>query len=329
MKRVCIIVPEGEAVLSSIVGPWKVFNTASRFFLERNPNASPPFQTQLVGLEPHKDLYGGTFQIRPDITLEDQPNPDLIIIPSLRGNPDQQVLANRPFIEWIQKQHQGGVEIASLCMGAFLFASTGLLNGKSCTTHWSVADTFRQMFPEVELLSEKIITESNGLYTSGGAYSFLNLILYLVEKYVGREIAIQCAKFFEIDINRIHQSQFAIFRGQREHEDKPVLDAQTYIESHVAEKVTVEGLADMVALSRRNFIRRFKKATSNTPLEYIQRAKIEAAKKSLESSDSSVNEVMFGVGYSDSKAFRNLFRKFTGLTPAEYRNRYNRIHAYG
>lgn len=329
MKRVCIIVPAGKAVLSSIVGPWKVFRATNQFLQQRNPGSPPMFEPVLVGINRQNELYDGIFQVRADEILEDNPQADLIIIPALQGDLQEELAKNEPFINWINEQYANGAEVASLCMGAFLLAETGLVNGKTCTTHWARADEFRQLFPEVNLLSEKIITESNGIYTSGGAYSFLNLILYLVEKYVGREIAIQGAKFFEIDINRIHQSQFAIFRGQREHEDKPVLKAQTYIESHVEKKISVEELADMFALSRRNFIRRFKKATSNTPLEYIQRAKVEAAKKSLESSDHSIYEVMFQVGYSDSKAFRNLFRKFTGLTPNEYRGRYNRVHSMG
>ena len=329
MKRVAIIVPKGEAVLSSIVGPWKVFNAANRFVLEQDPTAIPPFAPFLIGMEPLVKLYGGTFQIKVDHLLDEKPECDLIVAPAIQGELASQLPANQPFIDWMRDAYHQNTEVASLCMGAFLLAKTGLLKGKTCTTHWSSAEVFRQLFPEVELLSDKIITESNGIYTSGGAYSFLNLILYLVEKYAGREVAIMCAKYFEIDINRINQSQFAIFWGQKEHEDKPVLDAQSYIEQNVEQKLSVEDLAAMVALSRRNFIRRFKKATHNTPLEYIQRAKIEAAKKSLESSDHSVYEVMFNVGYSDSKAFRNLFRKFTGLTPNEYRHKYNRIHAYG
>ena len=213
-------------------------------------------------------------------------------------------------------------------MGAFILASTGLLKGKQCATHWLGAEAFKKMFPDVQLLPEKVITDENGIYSSGGAYSFLNLMLYLVEKYCGRATALHCSKLFEIEINRSSQAQFAIFRGQKEHDDEPIKNAQEFIEDHFNNKITVEQLADKYAISRRNFVRRFKKATSNTPLEYIQRVKIEAAKKNLESTIENINEVMFSVGYSDSKAFRNTFKRFTGLTPIEYRNRYNRELAY-
>ena len=152
----------------------------------------------------------------------------------------------------------------------------------------------------------------------------MNLILYLVEKYAGRETAVFCSKAFQIDIQRDSQSPFTIFIGQKEHEDEPIKKAQEFIESNFQDKITVDRLATMFALSRRNLERRFKKATANTIVEYIQRVKIEAAKLSLESSRHNVNEVMYKVGYSDTKAFRTTFKKITGLSPIQYRNKYNR-----
>jgi transcriptional regulator GlxA family with amidase domain len=180
------------------------------------------------------------------------------------------------------------------------------------------------MFPDVDLVSDKIITDENGVYSSGGAYSFLNLILYLIEKHAGREMAIFCSKVFEIDIDRGSQSPFIMFTGQKEHEDEAIIQAQQFIESNFQEKITVDQLAGKLALGRRNLERRFKKATSNTVVEYIQRVKIEAAKMKLESSRLNVNEVMYDVGYTDNKAFRITFKKITGLSPVQYKNRYNR-----
>jgi transcriptional regulator GlxA family with amidase domain len=180
------------------------------------------------------------------------------------------------------------------------------------------------MFPDVNLVAEKIITDEKGIYSSGGAYSFLNLLLYLVEKYLGRNLAILCAKVLEIEFDRSSQSPFIIFEGQKEHDDEPVRMAQTYIEQNFGEKITVDQLALMLAVGRRNLERRFKKATSNTIAEYMQRVKIEAAKMSLESSRENVNEVMYKVGYTDTKAFRTTFRRITGLSPVEYRNKYSR-----
>jgi transcriptional regulator GlxA family with amidase domain len=231
---------------------------------------------------------------------------------------------NQAFAPWLIDQFANGAEIASFCIGTFFLASTGLLKGKRCATHWRFANEFRNMFPDSNLVDDKIITEEGGIYTSGGAYSYTNLVVYLVEKYAGRDVAILIAKAFMIDIDRHSQSPFIIFQGQKAHEDEPVKKAQEFIEQNFYEKITVDQLASMFAVGRRNLERRFKKATSNTIVEYIQRVKIEAAKKTLESSRENVNEVMYKVGYSDIKAFRTTFKKITGISPMEYRNKYNK-----
>src|SRR5665811_978347 len=171
---------------------------------------------------------------------------------------------NAPFIPWIVQQYNNGAEVASLCIASFFLAATGLLDGKQCATHWSAANNFRAMFPDVRLVDDKIMTEEDGIYTSGGAYSFLNLLVYIIEKYAGRELAILTAKAFMIDIDRISQSPFIMFQGQKTHDDEPIRKAQEFIEKNFDDKITVDQLAGMLALGRRNMERRFKKATSNT-----------------------------------------------------------------
>jgi transcriptional regulator GlxA family with amidase domain len=215
-----------------------------------------------------------------------------------------------------------------VCTGAFLLAASGLLDGKSCSTHWAFADRFRAMFPKIDLQPDRLITDENGLYTNGGAYSFLNLMLYLVEKYFDRQTAIFCSKVFQIEMDRESQSEFIIFQGQKTHGDELIREAQQYIESNLQEKISIEHLSSSFALGRRNFDRRFIKATGNTPLEYTQRVRMEAAKKALETSRKQINEVMYEVGYSDVKAFREVFRKITGMSPLEYRTRYNKQALY-
>jgi transcriptional regulator GlxA family with amidase domain len=231
---------------------------------------------------------------------------------------------NRLLIDWIAKQYRAGAEIASICTGAFMLASSGLLDGKNCSTHWAAADTFRSMFPEVHLQADKLITDENGIYTNGGAYSFLNLIIYLIEKYYDRQTAIYCSKVFQIEIDRQSQSAFTIFTGQKLHGDEVIKKAQAYIENNLQEKISVEDLSAKFAIGRRNFDRRFIKATGNTPVEYSQRVRIESAKKAFENTRKTINEVMYEVGYSDVKAFREVFRKITGMSPLEYRNKYNK-----
>src|SRR5213075_529252 len=198
------------------------------------------FNVQLVGLTKEVKLADGIFSIHTDATLKTAKKPDLIIIPAISGNLEHAIKLNNDFLSWIVIQYKNVAEVASLCLGAFILASTGLLNGKNCSTHWLFANEFRNMFPEVDLVDSKIVTEQNGLYSSGGANSYWNLLLHLVEKYTDRETAILASKYFAIDIDRNSQSAFAMFKGQKDHNDKEILKAQQYIEKNIHEKISVD-----------------------------------------------------------------------------------------
>ena len=321
MKHISILVPEG-AILGSVEGPRQVFTEVNKLLQSMGKPAL--FEVQLVGLSKEVSVAGGIYTVFTDVIATDIDKTDLIIIPALDGDMVQNLEHNHDFVPWIIKQHKGGAEVASLCVGAFLLASTGLITGKQCATHWMAANDFRKMFPEVLLVEDKIITDEQGIYSSGGAFSYLNLILYLIEKYAGKNIAIFMSKAFQIEMERRSQSPFIIFKGQKDHEDDLIKVAQEFIEQNFQDKITVEQLASMLALSRRNLERRFKKATANSIVAYIQRVKIEAAKMSLETSRENVNEVMYNVGYTDPKAFRTTFKRITGLSPVKYRSKYNR-----
>lgn len=323
MKHLTIIVPDGEANnLSSIVGAYKIFTRANDHY--KNTGRQELFRIELAGISKQVDFYGGLFTVTPHTHISAIKKTNLIIIPSLNHNYNNALKANQALANFIEKQYHQGAEVASICTGAFLLASAGLLNGKTCSTHWAAANTFRTLFPEVHLQTDQLITDENGIYTNGGAYSFLNLMVYLVEKYYDRPTAIFIAKVFQIELDRQSQSPFAIFTGQKIHDDEVVKKAQDYIEKNLDEKISAEQLSAMFAVGRRNFDRRFIKATGNTPLEYAQRVKIESAKKALETSRKHINEVMYEVGYSDVKAFREVFRKVTGMSPLEYRGKYNK-----
>jgi transcriptional regulator GlxA family with amidase domain len=321
MKHISILVPKG-AILGSLEGSRQLLTQVNGFFKVRGE--SPLFEVQLVGLSKETPVCGGLFTVHADVVIGEVQKTDLIIIPAIDGDMEPALEQNRDFIPWIIQQYHSGAEVASLCLGAFLLASTGLLKGRKCATHWMAANHFRQLFPEVTLVTEKIITDQQGIYSSGGAFSYLNLILYLIEKYAGRDIAVLSAKVFAIEIERDSQLSFTIFNGQKDHDDEPVKEAQTFIESNYQDKITIDQLASMLALGRRNLERRFKKATSNTVIEYIQRVKMEAVKKGLETSRKNINELMYDVGYSDTKAFRTTFKKITGLSPNEYRHKYHK-----
>jgi len=323
MKHLTILVPSGEGNnLSSIVGAYKIFTRANKYWKEKCNKEL--FKIELAGISKKVEYYDGLFTVKPHTNIHAITKTDLIIIPSLNHNYQKTVKQNKLMIEWIEQQYKQGAEIASICTGAFLLASSGLLDGRSCSTHWSAANDLRTMFPEINLQTDRLITDENGIYTNGGAFSFLNLIIYLIEKYYDRQTAIFCAKVFQIDIDRQSQSAFAIFSGQKSHDDEMVQKAQSYIEKNLHEKISVEHLSVRFAAGRRNFDRRFIKATGNTPLEYAQRVKIESAKKAFENTRKTINEVMYDVGYADVKAFREVFRKITGISPLEYKYRYNK-----
>lgn len=323
MKHITLLYPEGQCNLSTIaciVGTVEIFLRAESHWMQKG---NPQKYRLVVAATASKEAYiKDLVALKPDTYIKDIAKTDLIIIPS--AMPGDNTSDSRLMFDWISQQYKAGAEIASMCSGAFILAATGIMDGRSCSTHWSFADKFRDMYPTVNLHSDKLITDENGIYTNGGAYSFLNLVIYLVEKYYDRQTAIFCSKVFQIELDRNSQSPFAIFTGQKQHGDTLVQEAQAYIESSIDEKISVEHLSAKFAIGRRNFDRRFIKATGNTPVEYAQRVKMESAKKALETSRKTVSEVMYEVGYSDLKAFREAFRKITGLSPQEYKNRYNK-----
>jgi len=326
MKQLVIVIPNGDNNISSITGSYEIFNKANLYWREHHKKQM--FNIRLAGTVESVEFNGGLFSVKPQVHISEVKRADLIIIPSLNHNYKHAIHGNDELIEWLQVYYKKGAEIASICTGAFLLAASGMLEGKSCSTHWSVFDNFRTMFPDINLEADRLITDENGIYTNGGAYSFLNLMVYLVEKYFDRQTAIFCSKVFQIEMDRHTQSEFAIFRGQKKHNDEIVLKAQTFIEKNLEEKISIEELSNKFNVSRRNFDRRFIKATGNTPIEYTQRVKIEAAKKSFESNRKTINEVMYEVGYNDVKAFREVFKKITGLSPLEYKSKYNREASY-
>jgi len=322
MKHISILVPLGHTSLTNIEGTHQILSEANTLYTSMR--GEPLFRIQLVGLSKETTQRNGLYTVSPDVLMNEVKKTDLIIIPAMHGDQKKAIEENAAFIPWIIEQYNQGAEVASFCIATFFLAATGLLKGRQCATHWQFANLFRSMYPDANLVSDKIMTEEAGIYTSGGAYSYTNLVVYLVEKHAGRDIAILISKAFMIDIDRKSQSPFIMFRGQKEHADDSIKHAQEFIEKNYEEKITVDQLAKMFAISRRNFERRFKKATCNTVTEYIQRVKMEAAKISLESSRENVNEVMYKVGYNDPKAFRVTFKRITGLSPVQYRNKYNR-----
>lgn len=320
MIDICILALK-NSILASIADSRYVFSMVNAFL--KQSGKAPLFNVKLVGITSEVKLNEKIFSIHPEAMIDDIKRTDLIIIPALSGDIFTATNSNLNYVDWITRQYKNGAEVASLCTGAFLLAFTGLLKGKQCTTHWQYANEFRHHYSSVRLVDEKAITDQNGLYSSGGSNAWWNLLLHLVEKYAGREIAIYTAKYFVIDLNRTTQSPFIIFNGVKDHQDEEILKSQEFIEENYQGKLMVDEIAARFNLSRRTFERRFKKCTRNTVAEYIQLVKVEAAKKQLEAGRKSIAEIMFDVGYVDIQTFRDVFKKITGMTPVEYRNKYN------
>ena len=326
MKHLSILVPGEQTNMSTIaciVGAYQVFSEANNYLASKGEK--PLFNIVLVGATRNDFLDNNLLSVKHQFAITEIENTNLIIIPaSLIRSYETASKNNKVLVDWVTKQYKKGAEIASMCAGSFMLASTGLLTGKVCSTHWALSETFRELFPDVILQTDKLITDEDGIYTNGGAYSFLNLLMYLVEKFYDRQTAIHCAKYFQIDLERNLQAEFSIFNGHKKHNDEAIATAQKIIEENYQDKISIEKLSSDLGVSRRNFDRRFIKATGITPLDYLQRVKIEAAKKMFETTRKTVNEIMYYVGYNDAKAFREVFSRVTGLSPLDYKSRYNK-----
>lgn len=320
--HIAVFVPQ-QGAIEGVTPPFRAFHTANEMLTAFGKK--PVFEVEYVGLSKHVPANGGAYTIKTDRLLQDVAATDLLIIPPIFGDAADGVAANCDAIPYFRELHAKGSSLASLCIGAFLLAETGLLDGRKCSTHWAYINEFKERYPQVEVEDGAVITAHENIYSSGGANSLWNLLLYLIEKYADRETAVMISKYFALDIGRDSQSQFAIFKGQRNHGDEDIQRVQDYIEEHYAEKIAIDTLAALINTGRRTFERRFKVATNNTPIAYIQRVRIEAAKKHFEAARKNVTEIMFDVGYTDTKAFRDTFKKITGITPIEYRNQFARV----
>jgi len=321
MKEIAILIHE-DAVFSTVSGAMDMLIHTNRFFHESGRPV--PFKIMLVGEAAENQYLHNPEPYVGYSALADVLKPGLIIVPAFYGDRSVTPQKHQTLIDWIADMSKKGAEVASLCSGSYFLAEAGLLSGRSCTSHWFDKDDIVSRYPDVNFLSDMVITDDNGIYTSGGAFSSLNLVLYLIDKFCGREVGIWASKMFSLDMDRTSQSHFAVFKGQHQHNDDDILKAQNYIEQNHSQQLNIDEVAEHTNMSKRNFIRRFKKATQNTPFEYLQRVKIEAAKKALEKGAQNINMLMYDAGYNDIKTFREVFKKLTGLTPQDYRRKYSR-----
>ena len=319
MKHISILAL-GDATMSCIDSAYQIMNRVNDF--QRYQGKAPFYDVEIIGLEKNTQLNGGLYNINVNRTITEVKKTDIIIVPLTCGDFSITFQKNAGYADWLTAQYNHGAQIVSLCVGSFFLASTGLLNGRKCAIHWAAKNEFTAMFPQVTVIDDTIITDENGIYTCGGGFSYLNLLLYIIEKHLGREMSVLASKMFEIDIERKSQHPFMIFMGQKRHNDKGILEAQTLIENNPTKIFTVTELCSKVGIGRRTFERRFKKCTGNSVTEYLQRVKVEFTKKQLEADKKTINEIIYEVGYNDVDAFRRVFKKHTDLSPADYRKKY-------
>ncbi|MDZ4163867.1 MAG: helix-turn-helix domain-containing protein [Smithellaceae bacterium] len=318
MKKITILALRGAAA-SSITGPMDAFLSAGVLWnIVCGQKPSPRFEVNVASPDGKSVKCANRLYVEPHCAIHEVKNTDLIMISATVGDVERVIERNKEVIDWLIQQHRSGVQIASVCTGAFILAETGLLTGKTATTHWGFVDLFRRRYPLVHLRPEALITDEGDLYCSGGSNAYNDLTFYLIEKLSNREVALQCSKAMVQDFGRATQAPYAAIRFPKGHAEQNILAVQRWIEENYREAITIAMLAERCTMGQRTFERRFKHSTGESPIAYLQKVRINAAKALLERPYSTFEEVTWQVGYEDISSFRNVFQRHTGLRPKEY-----------
>ncbi len=308
---------------STAIGPMEVFrHSGSLWNVLTGKRADPGFRVTTASADGRAVHCDGEIRIQPSAALADVRKTDLIFIPSSGISLDDVVERNAAVVPWLRRWHKRGTPIASVCSGVGLVAATGMLDGKRATTHWGLAERFREKYPRVKWMPELMVTEDHGFYCGGGVNASLDLSLYLVERFCGHEVAMQSAKALLIETSRAWQAGFAIVPLKTDHSDDSISSAQEWLHQNFHQTFPLEAPARRVGMSLRNFVRRFKHATGDSPLIYLQKLRVAAAKRLLESDHRTMQEISDAVGYQDPAYFRSLFQRHTGVSPSAYRRRF-------
>ncbi|AEF53960.1 transcriptional regulator, AraC family [Marinomonas posidonica IVIA-Po-181] len=248
------------------------------------------------------------------------PHWDVIILPPCIAG--QNSPTDAALLKWLIKQHKTGSLLTSICVGAFTLAATGLLAGRTITTHWSFADEFRLRFPNQPVDIQRILIDHGDVISAGGVMSWLDLGLALIAKYSSQFVKRQVGKTLVMDTKHREQSFYQEFTPNFSHGDLLVIQAQQWLAQHLSQKIEVRKLAEHCHLSERTLQRRFMKATRLSPNQYLQRLRIQAACDLLETTRQPFESIAYQIGYLDSSACRKTFIKIMGLTPNQYRKRF-------
>ncbi len=321
---VTVVLLEG-GYASTAVGPIEVFHSAGMLWnWLQGETPAPRFRVRAASIDGRSVTSLYPLGLTPECAIREIKHTDIIILPATNWNTER-LARHASLLTWLRKWHRRGAQIAGICSGVAFLAEAGLLDGRQATTHWAVADALRQRYPKVRWRSEQFVTEDGRMFCSGGVYAAIDLSLYLVEKFCGHEIALKTAKSLLVSMPRGRQTGYAVLPLSRPHEDEPVRRAEEYLQQHFDRDLSIDRLAARTGMSPRNFIRRFKAATGRLPGAYVQALRIAAAKELLERGTASIQTVCARSGYADLAFFRGLFKRHTGMTPAEYRSRFARM----
>lgn len=318
-----VVVLVEDGMPSTAVAPVEIFSSAGVLWntLLDKPKA-PRFRVRTASIDGELTPTGVALSLQPDGSIEEVTTADLIVVAATGADLDAALERHAILLPWLRQWHERGAAIAGTCAGTPLLAEAGLLDGRPATTHWAIVDACRRRYPEVHWQPERFITECDNIFCSGGVYSAVDLSLYLVEKYCGHRIAMQTAKALLLQTPRTWQAGYTTEVPQIMHDDEQIQDVQEWLFEHFADEICVEDLASRAGMSPRTFARRFKAATGKTPIRYLHRIRVNAAKHLLENDLKTIQEVSWAVGYEDLGFFRRLFKRHTGTPPQEYRDRF-------
>lgn len=317
-----VLLDDGYA--STALMPIEIFHSAGALWRElRGEAPEPKFKVTTVSLDgrPVRSPYAG-LMMTPQGGIADIERTDLVIIPTSGLAMDEKLIENSALVPWLTKHYGMGAYVAGVCMGAGYLAETGLLDGKRATTHWAVAGDFAKRWPHVDWRADMFVTEDARLLCSGGLTAAADVSLYLVEKLCGHEIAVQTAKALLLNMPRSNQSGYAMLPLSPPHNDDAVRGIEHMLQTKFRDDMSIDTLAEGAAMSPRTLLRRFKAATGRLPGAYLQAVRVEMAKAMLENDRASVQSIAGSVGYDDVSFFRTLFKRETGMTPADYRARF-------
>jgi transcriptional regulator GlxA family with amidase domain len=319
---VTVVLIEGGYV-STAIGPIEVFHSAGVLWNALHGEMPQPrFRVRTASVGSTRVAGACAVQLEAQRGIDDVEHADIILIASSGLDTEEAVARNAALLPWLRDWHARGAYVAGICTGVAFLAASGLPDGRQATTHWAVAEELRQRYPKVLWRPELFVTEDRRLLCSGGVYASIDLSLYLVEKFCGHEIALQCARSLLVGMPRSRQSGYSVLPLSRPHSDDKIRAAENYLQERYNRDVSIEILAGLVGMGQRNFIRRFKAATGHLPGAYSQMLRVAVAKEMLERGAASVQTVSLSIGYEDVAYFRGLFKRHTGMTPAEYRSRF-------